>query len=71
MEIPLSEIHPFRNHPFKVVDDDRMLDMAESIKEHGVLVPGLVRPSADGGYEMVAGHRRRLASALAEKETMP
>ena len=71
VEIPLSEIHPFRNHPFKVVDDDRMLDMAESIKEHGVLVPGLVRPSADGGYEMVAGHRRHRASELAERNTMP
>lgn len=71
VEIPLSEIHPFRNHPFKVVDDDRMLDMAESIKEHGVLVPGLVRPSADGGYEMVAGHRRHRASELAERDTMP
>ena len=71
VEIPLSEIHPFRNHPFKVVDYDRMLDMAESIKEHGVLVPGLVRPSADGGYEMVAGHRRHRASELAERNTMP
>lgn len=71
VEIPLSEIHPFRNHPFKVVDDGRMLDMAESIKEHGVLLPGLVRPSADGGYEMVAGHRRHRASELAERDTMP
>lgn len=71
VEIPLSEIHPFKNHPFKVVDDDRMLDMAESIKEHGVLVPGLVRPSTEGGYEMVAGHRRHRASELAERDTMP
>ena len=71
VEIPLSEIHPFKNHPFKVVVDDRMLDMAESIKEHGVLVPGLVRPREEGGYEMVAGHRRHRASELAERETMP
>lgn len=71
VEIPLSEIHPFENHPFKVTDDDRMLDMAESIREHGVLVPGLVRPREEGGYEMVAGHRRHRASELAERETMP
>lgn len=51
VEISLSEIHPFENHPFKVTDDYRMLDMAESIREHGVLVPGLVRPREDGGYE--------------------
>ena len=71
VEIPLSEIHPFENHPFKVTDDDRMLDMAESIREHGVLVPGLVRPRKDGGYEMIAGHRRHRASELAERDTMP
>lgn len=71
VEIPLSEIHPFENHPFKVTDDDRMLDMAESIREHGVLVPGLVRPRDDGGYEMIAGHRRHRASELAERDTMP
>ena len=71
VEIPLSEIHPFKNHPFKVVVDDRMLDMAESIKEHGVLVPGLVRPREEGGYEMVAGHRRHRASEIAELDTMP
>ena len=65
VEIPLSEIHPFENHPFKVTDDDRMLDMAESIREHGVLVPGLVRPREDGG------HRRHRASELAERDTMP
>ena len=71
VEIALSEIHPFENHPFKVTDDDRMLDMAESIREHGVLVPGLVRPREDGGYEMIAGHRRHRASELAERDTMP
>lgn len=71
VEIPLSEIHPFENHPFKVTDDDRMLDMAESIREHGVLVPGLVRPREDGGYEMIAGHRRHRASEPAERDTMP
>ena len=71
VEIPLSEIHPFENHPFKVIVDDHMLDMAESVREHGVLVPALVRPREEGGYEMVAGHRRHKASELAERETMP
>lgn len=71
VEIPLSEIHPFEHHPFKVTDDDRMLDMAESIREHGVLVPGLVRPREEGGYEIIAGHRRHRASELAERDTMP
>jgi ParB family chromosome partitioning protein len=70
-EIPLSEISDFPNHPFKVQADEAMLEMAESVKQYGVLVPGLVRPKADGGYEMVAGHRRKKASELAGKETMP
>lgn len=71
MEIPLSEISDFPGHPFKVKVDEAMLDMADSVKQYGVLVPGLVRPKADGGYEMVAGHRRKKASELAGRETMP
>ena len=71
MDIPLSEISDFPNHPFKVRADEAMLEMAGSVKQYGVLVPGLVRPKADGGYEMVAGHRRKKASELAGKETMP
>lgn len=71
LDIPLSEINDFPNHPFKVKADEAMLEMADSVKQYGVLVPGLVRPKADGGYEMVAGHRRKKASELAGKETMP
>ena len=71
MEIPLSELHPFKNHPFKVLDDDRMADTAESIKEYGVLVPAIARPRDDGGYELVAGHRRKRGCELAGRETMP
>jgi ParB family chromosome partitioning protein len=71
IDLPLHEIHDFPNHPFKVKMDDDMLEMAESIKKYGVLVPGLVRPRDDGGYEMVAGHRRKMASGLAERGTMP
>ena len=70
-EIPLSELHPFKDHPFKVKDDDAMLETADSIKKYGVLVPAIARPLPDGGYELVAGHRRRRASELAGKETMP
>jgi ParB family chromosome partitioning protein len=71
IDIPLSEISGFPNHPFKVKADEAMLEMTDSVKQYGVLVPGLVRPKADGGYEMVAGHRRKKASELAGKETMP
>lgn len=71
LDIPLSEISDFPGHPFKVKADEAMLEMADSVKQYGVLVPGLVRPKADGGYEMVAGHRRKKASELAGKETMP
>lgn len=71
LEIPLSEISDFPNHPFKVKADEAMLEMADSIKQYGVLVPGLVRPKDDDGYEMVAGHRRKKASELAGRETMP
>ncbi|WP_274363093.1 ParB/RepB/Spo0J family partition protein [Paenibacillus thermotolerans] len=71
MEIPLSEISDFPGHPFKVKADEAMLEMADSVKQYGILVPGLVRPKTDGGYEMVAGHRRKKASELAGRETMP
>ena len=71
VEIPLVQLHPFEGHPFKVQDDDAMLEMAESIRQYGVLVPGIVRPDPDGGYEMIACHRRHRASQLAGKETMP
>jgi ParB family chromosome partitioning protein len=70
-EIPLSELHPFKNHPFKVKDDEAMMETADSIKQYGVLVPAIARPDPEGGYELVAGHRRRRASELAGKETMP
>ena len=70
-EIPLSELHPFPNHPFKVVDDERMLDTADSIREHGVLVPAIARPRVDGGYELIAGHRRKRGCELAGLDTMP
>ena len=71
VEIPLSELHPFKRHPFKVKDDEAMLETADSIKQYGVLVPAIARPDPEGGYELVAGHRRHRASELAEKETMP
>lgn len=70
-EIPLSELHPFKNHPFKVKDDDAMMETADSIRQYGVLVPAIARPREDGGYELVSGHRRRRACELAEKDTMP
>lgn len=70
-EIPLEELHPFPNHPFKVLDDDRMLDTAESIREHGVLVPAIARPRTTGGYELIAGHRRKRGCELAGLATMP
>lgn len=69
--IPLRELYPFRNHPFKVKDDAAMQDTVDSVREHGVLVPAIARPDPDGGYELIAGHRRHHASELAGKETMP
>lgn len=71
VDIPLSEISDFPKHPFKVKMDEAMAEMADSIRRYGVLVPGMVRPKPDGGYEMIAGHRRKMASELAQKETMP
>lgn len=71
-ELPLSELHPFPEHPFKVRDDDEMEKLVESISENGVLEPGIARPSPDGsGYQIVVGHRRKHASELADKPTMP
>lgn len=70
-EIPLSELHPFKNHPFKVNDDEQMAKTVESVREYGVLVPAIARPLTDGGYELISGHRRHHASELAGKETMP
>ena len=71
LDISLLEISDFPDHPFKVKADESMLEMADSVKQYGVLVPALVRPKPDGGYEMVAGHRRKKASELAGMETMP
>lgn len=71
LEVPLSELHPFKNHPFQVRDDEAMLETAESVRQYGVLVPAIVRPDPNGGYELIAGHRRRRASELAGRETMP
>ena len=70
-EIPLAELHPFKDHPFHVVDDEKMREMSESVAQYGVLVPVIVRPRPEGGYEIVAGHRRKRASELAGKQTMP
>ena len=70
-EIALEELFPFHDHPFKVLDDESMNEMAESIRAHGVLVPGIARPRKEGGYELIAGHRRKRASELAGMATMP
>ena len=69
--IPLSELHPFKNHPFRVVDDESMLRTVESVAQYGVLAPAIARPREEGGYELVSGHRRRHASELAGLETIP
>lgn len=71
VEIALSQLHPFQNHPFQVRDDQAMQETADSIREYGVLVPAIARPDPNGGYELIAGHRRHRASQLAGKETMP
>ena len=70
-EIPLCELHEFRGHPFKVLDDEKMQETVESIKNYGVLMPGIARPRAEGGYEIIAGHRRRHGCELAGLSTMP
>ena len=71
MEIALSELHPFPDHPFSVREDDAMKETVESIKEYGVLTPAIARPREDGGYEIIAGHRRKRACELAGLDTMP
>lgn len=71
VELPLSELHDFPNHPFKVRDDEAMQETTESIKQYGVLVPAIVRPREGGGYEIIAGHRRKHGSELAGLATMP
>ena len=70
-DIPISQISDFPEHPFKVKQDEAMLEMAESVRQYGVLVPGLVRQLEDGSYQMVSGHRRKLASELAGRDTIP
>lgn len=71
VQIPLSELHPFPDHPFQVREDASMQETAESVKEYGVLVPALARPREDGDYELIAGHRRKHACELAGLTTMP
>lgn len=70
-DIPISQISDFPEHPFKVKQDEVMLEMAESVRQYGVLVPGLVRQLEDGSYQMVSGHRRKMASELAGRDTIP
>lgn len=70
-EVPLNDLHSFKDHPFKVLDDAKMDETVESIKQNGVLNPGVVRPRSEGGYEIIAGHRRKRACELAGLETMP
>ena len=70
-EIALAELHPFKGHPFHVMDDEKMREMAESVSQHGVLVPGIVRRRPEGGYELVSGHRRKRACELAGLPAMP
>ena len=70
-EIPLDQLKPFKNHPFKVRDDQRMLDTVDSIREYGVLVPAIARPDPNGGYELISGHRRKRGCEMAGLQTMP
>lgn len=71
IRVPLAELHPFKNHPFRVMDDEKMEETVESIKQYGVLVPAIVRPDKNGGYELIAGHRRKRGSELAGCADMP
>ena len=71
IDIPLNKIHDFPDHPFRVIQDDAMNEMAESVKQFGVLVPAMVRPREDGGYELISGHRRKMASTLAGHDSLP
>ena len=70
-QIPLSELHEFEGHPFRVVDDGEMQKVVESVKKYGVLTPAIARPDPNGGYEIISGHRRLRASELAGLETLP
>ena len=70
VEVPLSDLHEFKDHPFRVMDDEKMEETVQSIKERGVLVPGIARPDPDGGYELISGHRRKRACELAGLSTM-
>ncbi|MEG2679137.1 MAG: ParB/RepB/Spo0J family partition protein, partial [Oscillospiraceae bacterium] len=70
-EIALEELHPFKSHPFHVEENEELQELARSIGDHGVLTPGIVRPRPEGGYELISGHRRRTASQLAGRATMP
>lgn len=71
MEIPLSELHEFKNHPFKVRPDEELAEMIESVRQHGVLVPGIARKRPEGGYEIIAGHTRRHICEIVGLKTMP
>lgn len=71
IDVPLDELHDFNNHPFQVIQDEAMEELAQSIIDHGVVTPGLARPHPDGGYQLISGHRRKFASALAGNKTMP
>ena len=71
VEIPLSDLYEFKNHPFKVLDDESMQEIVESVKQNGVLVPGIARPRVEGGYELIAGHRRKRACEITGIKTMP
>lgn len=71
VEIELEKLHPFKNHPFHVSDDEKMAETVESIKNYGVLNPALVRPRSEGGYELISGHRRKRGCELCGKTTMP
>ena len=71
ISVPLVDLHTFKDHPFRVLDDEKMEETTESIKKYGVLVPGIARPRAGGGYEIIAGHRRKRGSERAGKSEMP
>lgn len=71
INVPLAELHDFKNHPFRVIDDEKMEETTESIRQYGVLVPGIARPRTDGGYELISGHRRKHGSQRAGKSEMP
>ena len=70
-DVALGELHPFKNHPFKVLDDEKMEEMVESVKQYGILVPAIARVRPEGGYELISGHRRHHAARLAGLEVMP